>query len=78
MTFLASLLGYVGIMFGIVMLLTYLSSLRSFGVPYLGPIAPFHLGELTDVIVRRPHSWNAKRPEMFRPLNPYRFRGGSR
>jgi len=78
MTFLASLLGYVGIMFGIVILLTYLASLRSFGVPYLGPAAPFHLGELTDVIVRRPHSWNAKRPAMFHPLNPYRFRGGTK
>ncbi|MBP1989945.1 spore germination protein [Paenibacillus eucommiae] len=73
MTFLASLLGYVGIMVGVIMLLTHLASLRSFGIPYLGPAAPFHLNELTDVVVRRPHASNNKRPSLFRPLTRNRF-----
>jgi len=78
MTFLASILGYVGVVAGIVVLLTYLASLRSFGVPYLGPAAPFNALELTDVVIRRPATWNVKRPTLFRAVNPYRFRGGDK
>ncbi|WP_161601261.1 spore germination protein [Paenibacillus luteus] len=77
MTLLASMLGYVGIMVGIIMLLTYLASLRSFGVPYLGPAAPFNLSELTDVIVRRPLTKNNKRPSLFRVIHNTRFRSKS-
>lgn len=77
MTLLGSLLGYVGIMVGIIMLLTYLTSLRSFGIPYLGPLAPFHLDELTDVVVRRPHVKNSLRPSMFRSIQRRRFRSKS-
>ncbi len=78
MTFLASLLGYVGIVSGIVGLLIYLASLRSFGIPYLGPAAPLNAQELTDVIVRRPIPWDSRRPSLFRAINPYRFRGGDK
>lgn len=78
MTFLAALMGYVGIVSGLVVLLTYLASLRSFGVPYLGPAAPLNALELTDVVIRRPSTWNAKRPALFRAINPYRFRGGDK
>lgn len=78
MTLLAFLLGYVGIMVGIIMLLTYLASLRSFGVPYLGPAAPFDMDQLTDVIIRRPHPVNYKRPSMFRPISRTRFNGKKR
>jgi spore germination protein KA len=74
MTFLGSILGYVGMMFGIVILLTYLASLRSFGIPYLAPAAPFQLGELTDIVVRRPHPLNVKRPALFRSISPYRWK----
>lgn len=78
MTILASLLGYVGITVGIIMLLTYLASLRSFGVPYLGPVAPFDMSELTDVIVRRPSPSRNKRPSLFRAMKPNRNRGKAR
>ncbi|MFD2118050.1 spore germination protein [Paenibacillus yanchengensis] len=74
MTFLAALLGYVGIMMGLVLLMTYLASLRSFGVPYLAPAAPINLAELTDVIVRRPHILNRKRPSLFGVTNRERYR----
>ncbi|MGO4697896.1 spore germination protein [Paenibacillus sp. 2TAB26] len=78
MTLLASLLGYVGVMVGIIMLLTYLASLRSFGIPYLGPASPFKFEELTDIIVRRPHSMNNKRPGLFRSIQNRRFSGKQR
>ncbi|RXZ80891.1 spore germination protein [Paenibacillaceae bacterium] len=74
MTLLASMLGYVGIMIGMIMLMTHMASLRSFGVPYLSPAAPFDLNGLTDVVVRRPHTYNNKVPRMFRPLKQFRFR----
>ncbi|SFK95991.1 spore germination protein KA [Paenibacillus sp. 1_12] len=78
MTLFAYLLGYVGIMVGIIMLLTYLASLRSFGIPYLGPAAPFDMDQLTDIMIRRPHAVNYKRPSLFRPLNRTRFMGKKR
>ncbi|MDF2662711.1 MAG: gerKA 1 [Paenibacillus sp.] len=76
-TLLASILGYVGIMVGLVMLMTYLASLRSFGVPYFAPAAPFDLEQLGDIVVRRPDTSNDKRPSIFRPLRRMRFRGRS-
>ncbi|OBZ13764.1 spore germination protein [Bacillus sp. FJAT-26390] len=77
MTLLASLLGYVGVMVGIIMLMTYLASLRSFGVPYLGPAAPMHFDELTDVVLRRPIPSDSKRPSLFRSIHKRRFSGKS-
>ncbi|GAA3404741.1 spore germination protein [Paenibacillus hodogayensis] len=77
MTLFASILGYVGIMVGIIMLMTYLASLRSFGVPYFAPAAPFNLEELSDIVVRRPATLNNKRPALFQPLRRMRFRGRS-
>ncbi|MEK8128479.1 spore germination protein [Paenibacillus filicis] len=74
MTVFAALLGYVGIMVAAILLLTYLASLRSFGVPYLGPVAPFDLSGLTDVLVRRPLVVHDKLPRLFKPLRTYRFR----
>ncbi len=74
MTLLASMLGYVGIMAGFIMLITYMSSLRSFGIPYLSPAAPFSFANLTDVIIRRPHPYDNKLPSLFRPLVKWRFR----
>jgi len=74
LTLLASMLGYVGIMVGLIMLLTYLASLRSFGVSYLGPVSPLHLADLTDVLIRRPHTMSSMRPSLFRSRNRRRYR----
>ena len=67
---LAALLGGVGVMMGLMFILFYLCGLRSFGVPYLSPIAPLSLGDLKDSLVRapwwgmltRPHFTGAKEP----------------
>lgn len=56
---LAAFLGGVGIMMGLMFILFYLCSLRSFGVPYLTPIAPLSLGDLKDTFIRAP--WWAMR-----------------
>ncbi|MEN6348840.1 MAG: spore germination protein, partial [Syntrophomonas sp.] len=50
----AGLLGFLGIMIGLILLLLRMASLSSFGLPYLYPVAPFDLDGMTDIIVRRP------------------------
>ncbi|MGG0174606.1 spore germination protein [Gottfriedia acidiceleris] len=47
-----NLLGFYGIIMLSFITLLHLSSLRSFGIPYLSPIAPFNLKEQKDTIVR--------------------------
>jgi spore germination protein len=54
MILLAGTLGLLGIMFGMLMILTHMATLRSFGVPYLSPLAPMQGGEMKDVLLRAP------------------------
>jgi hypothetical protein len=68
---LAGLLGLFGIIFGAILILIHLVTLRSFGVPYLSPLAPRGNGNLKDVLVRAPR-WNMKEHSTFitRENNP--------
>ncbi len=50
----ANILGLLGIMFTGMFLMVYLCGLRSFGVPYLSPLAPLSLTDLKDTLVRLP------------------------
>lgn len=52
--FLAATLGLFGLVFGLMLLLVYLSSLESFGVPYLAPVIPLRPRGLQDTVVRIP------------------------
>ncbi|MCR8658731.1 spore germination protein [Paenibacillus endoradicis] len=61
MMFAASLLGFVGIVFGLMALLIHLCTLESFGSPYFAPIAPFRWNSLKDAILRMPIFWNKNR-----------------
>ncbi|MCK9222952.1 MAG: spore germination protein [Limnochordia bacterium] len=51
---LASTLGLFGVFVGLFMLLIHLCSLRSFGVPYLEPLAPVVFSDFKDVMIRAP------------------------
>lgn len=51
---LAGLAGGFGILMGMLVTLLHLSSLRSFGTPYLFPVAPLSLPDLRDTFVRMP------------------------
>lgn len=51
---LGTLLGLYGILVGLIVLLLHLSSLRSFGVPYLSPLAPFQMQDQKDTVFRLP------------------------
>ncbi len=51
---LAGSLGGFGIMIGLIGLYIHLSSLRSFGTPYLSPLAPLSVLDLKDTFIRAP------------------------
>lgn len=54
MILLAGTLGLFGVVFGFSVVGIHLSSLRSFGVPFLEPIAPVVLSDLKDALIRLP------------------------
>lgn len=51
---LATVLGFYGIMLGLMFMAIHLCSLRSFGIPYMMPLAPFNPRNQQDVFVRFP------------------------
>ncbi|MBT2655728.1 spore germination protein [Bacillus sp. ISL-18] len=51
---LAGVFGLFGIVLGILVIITHLSKLRSFGIPYLSPVAPMSMKGLKDVFIRVP------------------------
>lgn len=44
--------GLFGIQFGLLLLITHMCSLRSFGIPYLSPYAPFIAQDMKDSVIR--------------------------
>ncbi|MDR6550218.1 spore germination protein [Paenibacillus qinlingensis] len=57
---LAGIVGMFGVTCGVLVLLTHLVSIRSFGVKYFTPLAPMHLAAFKDTLIRVP------RPKMKR------------
>ncbi len=70
--FLAGIFGGLGLALGLLLLLLHLSSLRSFGVPYLSPFVPFHMQDNKDTLFRLPHRWLLTRPSDLARRNPRR------
>jgi hypothetical protein len=54
MLFFAGTFGFLGILVGLMGLLAHLTSLRSFGVPYMSPISPARSEGWKDVFLRAP------------------------
>ncbi|WP_413376632.1 spore germination protein [Alkalihalobacillus sp. 1P02AB] len=69
---LAAAFGFFGVMFGLIILVIHLSGLRSFGVPYTAPVAPFILQEQKDVFVRVPWWGMFSRPRLISRKNVIR------
>ncbi|TCP22661.1 spore germination protein KA [Scopulibacillus darangshiensis] len=68
--FFSALLGFYGIILIVMLLVAHLVSLRSFGIPYLAPVAPFIIEDQDDVFVRFP-IWGArKRPSYLNTGSP--------
>jgi len=60
---LAGLAGGFGVIMGLLGTLLHLSSIRSFGVPYLWPVVPLNFSGLKDVFIRMPIWTMQKRPK---------------
>jgi hypothetical protein len=60
----AALLGFYGIIIALLLMLTRMISLKSFGQPYLSPLAPLDISRLSDILVRRPWPKNTLRPDI--------------
>ncbi len=61
---LSSVLGFYGVMLGLLFMTIHLCSMRSFGIPYMMPIAPFSLRNQQDILIRFP-MWAMKNRPMF-------------
>ncbi|MEW5920648.1 MAG: spore germination protein [Bacillota bacterium] len=72
--FLAATFGLFGIVTGALFTLVYMVSLRSFGVPYLSPLAPIILSDLKDTLIRAPWWAMLLRPHFTGGQNPARQR----
>jgi spore germination protein KA len=67
-------MGGVGFIIGTVLIMVHLASIKSFGTPYLSPLAPFHFADLKDSIIKMP-IWTLKtRPSSLNPVDMTRQR----
>lgn len=69
---LAASFGFFGIMSGLIAMVIHLASLRSFGIPYLAPLAPFVSSNLKDIFVRVPWWAMFTRPRLISKKNKVR------
>lgn len=69
MMILAGSFGLYGMYMGGVVILIHMAKLRSFGVPYLSPLAPLDLASLKDVFIRAPWWAMNTRPEFINNEN---------
>jgi len=76
----AGMLGFFGIFAGLLVIAIHLTGLTSFGVPYMGPLAPFVPSSMEDTFLRAPLREMKKRPALIRPQDSDRRpkgKGGS-
>lgn len=73
----ASILGLYGMMLGIIVMITHLIKLNSFGVPYTSPYSGLGIegGALKDTLIKAPIQYIKSRPTFTNPQNKIRMRG---
>lgn len=71
----AGMFGMYGVMIGLILIVNHLSSLESFGVPYLSPVVPSDAQGMKDSVVRMPSWTMKKRPKQLQTNNPTRLEG---
>ncbi|SMB90971.1 spore germination protein [Thermanaeromonas toyohensis ToBE] len=69
----AAIFGLYGIILGLMLILVHLVTLKSFGVPYLKPWAPWTLQDLKDSVYRAPLFKHRTRPLYVKPLEEKRI-----
>lgn len=65
----AATFGFYGCLMGILVMVIHLCSLRSFGVPYMTPLAPFIPTNFGDTLVRKPIWEYKERPRLISQSN---------
>jgi spore germination protein KA len=66
---LAASFGLFGIIVGGIALILHMCSLRSFGVPYMSPLAPLIPADTKDTLIRLPHWMMVSRPRLLNQKN---------
>lgn len=74
---LAATFGLYGITVGLIAMVLHLCSIRSFGIPYMTPIAPFNSENQKDIIFRFPHWKMFHRPRLMSKKNMNRQQNSS-
>ncbi|MFC0189274.1 spore germination protein [Fictibacillus aquaticus] len=69
----SSIFGFYGLTLALIVIIAHLTSLRSFGVPYLSPIAPFNMDDMKDAFFRFPIKSMLKRPSLISQKNRVRM-----
>ncbi|GIN84663.1 spore germination protein KA [Heyndrickxia sporothermodurans] len=67
--FFAATLGFYGLIMAVLAMTIHLCSLRSFGVPYMSPLAPFIPNNADDTIIRMPIWAFKERPRLINQKN---------
>jgi spore germination protein KA len=75
---LAAILGLFGVMTALMVILYHLCSLRSFGVPYLSPLAPINFHDMQDTLIRMPRWSMFQRPRLVAYKDPRRMSRGQK
>ncbi|KSU81939.1 spore germination protein KA [Fictibacillus enclensis] len=68
----AATFGFYGMILGFIILVVHLCGLRSFGVPYMSPLAPFVPADINDTVIRGPLWADRKRPSFMSGQNQLR------
>jgi hypothetical protein len=68
----SALLGFPGIVLGLIAVLAHLNSLTSLKQPYLAPLTPFYWKDWADMFIRGPLPTMKIRPEYLHPLQKWR------
>jgi spore germination protein KA len=68
----SAVFGFYGIILGIIFMLVHLCSLRSFGIPYMSPLAPFIPSNTGDTLIRLPWWAFKERPRLISQQNVIR------
>lgn len=72
----AAFIGLYGIILLFIMLAIHIVNLKSMGIPYASPFAPYFLGDLKNVIIRAPLTTLIKRPPYLKPEDIKRINDG--
>lgn len=70
----SALFGFYGLMICILATITHVVNIKTMGVPYLGPVAPIHLRDWRDFVIRMPYKRLKYRPKSIPNLRPIRYR----